>query len=210
MEIKWFGHSCFRLKGRRTSIITDPISTSFGYITSKLTADIVTISHNHPGHNNIKSISGKFRLIKGPGEYEIGDAIIIGISTSHDSHKSANKGRNTIYVIELDELAICHLGDLGQPLNDTQIEELGEVDILLLPVGGISTINAIQAAQVVRKVEPRVVIPMHYATDCYTHNIEPVDNFLKEMGVTKSESLPKLNINKSNLPLSTSVFILEY
>jgi L-ascorbate metabolism protein UlaG (beta-lactamase superfamily) len=112
--------------------------------------------------------------------------------------------------MELDGLSVCHLGDLGHTLNANQVEEIGKVDILMAPVGGGNTINAAQAAEIVRSIEPKVVIPMHYKTPAVTRELEPVEQFLKEMGVTQINPQPKLSINVSNLPLTTQVILLSY
>lgn len=210
MNINWLGHSCFVIKGNRTTIITDPFSPDSGYSLDKAAADIVTVSHQHAGHSNFSGISGEPKLISGPGEYEIGGALVIGLATFHDSQKGAKRGKNTVYLIEIDEISICHLGDLGHTLNDEQVEELDDIDVLMLPVGGISTLNAAEAAEVVRQIEPKIVIPMHYQTDTYKGELEPVDRFLKEMGVTDLEPQSRLTVTKSNLPLSTQVFLLNY
>jgi L-ascorbate metabolism protein UlaG (beta-lactamase superfamily) len=210
MEIKWLGHSCFRLRGKAATIITDPYSPQLGYKLGKVTADIVTMSHQHPGHNYLKGVGGHPRAVKGPGEYEISEVIIIGIAAFHDASQGSSKGRNTVYLMEMDEVSICHLGDLGHMLTDDEVEELGEVDILILPVGGLSTIDAATAAQVVRQLDPKVVIPMHYQTPELDRGLAPVDAFLKEGGVKDVTPQSKLLVTKSNLPLTTQVVVLEY
>jgi L-ascorbate metabolism protein UlaG (beta-lactamase superfamily) len=210
MEVKWLGHSCFRLKGKAATIITDPYSPQTGYKLGKVTADIVTMSHQHPGHNYLKGISGHPRAVKGPGEYEIREVIIIGIAAFHDANQGSSKGRNTVYLMEMDEVSVCHLGDLGHLLTDDEVEELGEVDILILPVGGVSTIDAATAAQVVRQLDPKVVIPMHYQTPELDRGLAPVDAFLKEVGAKEVTPKTKLLVTKSNLPLTTQVVVLEH
>ena len=210
MEINWLGHSCFRLKGSQTTVITDPYSPDLGYSLGKQTADIITLSHQHPGHSYVGGVGGDPRIVAGPGEYEIGGILIVGMQTFHDEERGKSKGRNTVYLIEVDELSICHLGDLGQLLTAEQAEEIEDVDVLLLPVGGESTIDASQAARVVRQLEPKVVIPMHYKTDAIKRELEPVDRFLKEMGANDVTSQPKLSLTNTNLPLSTQVYLLNY
>jgi L-ascorbate metabolism protein UlaG (beta-lactamase superfamily) len=208
VDITWLGHSCFRIRGNQAVIITDPFSPGLGYTLSKQTADIVTISHPHPGHSYDTGITDQHRLVKGPGEYEISGVLILGITAYHDAIKGQSKGKNTVYLMEVDGVNICHLGDIGHVLADEQIEELGNIDILIVPVGGVSTINASMAAQTVRKVEPKVVIPMHYKTPKTTRDLEPVENFLKEMGQSQIEPRPKFTISKSNLPLVLQVVVL--
>jgi L-ascorbate metabolism protein UlaG (beta-lactamase superfamily) len=209
VDITWLGLSCFRIRGSQAIIITDPFPPGLGYTLGKQTADIVTVSHPHPSHSYDQGINSEHRLVKGPGEYEISGVLILGIGTYHDSVKGQSRGKNTIYLMEIDGVNVLHLGDLGHVLSDDQVEEIGNVDVLLLPVGGVSTINAAMAAEVMRKLEPRVVIPMHYKTDKSSRDLEPVENFLKEMGQTQVEPRPKLNVSRTNLPLTTEVVVLS-
>jgi|TARA_B100000315_G_C14509717_1_gene556382 L-ascorbate metabolism protein UlaG (beta-lactamase superfamily) len=210
MDINWLGHSCFRIKGAQATVITDPYSPDLGYTLGKPTARIVTVSHQHPGHSYVQGIDGDPKTVTGPGEYEIGDILIIGLTTFHDGDKGEKRGKNTIYLMEVDEISICHLGDLGHVLTTQQVEEIEKVDVLLLPVGGVSTIDAPMAAEVVRQLEPKLVVPMHYKTEALNRELEPVDRFLKEMGVKEVSSKPKLSVTKASLPLSTQVFLLDY
>ena len=210
MDISWLGHSCFRIRGSHTTIITDPYSPDLGYSLGKPTASIVTVSHQHPGHSYSQGIDGEPKLVKGPGEYEIGGVLIIGMATFHDGEKGKKRGKNTVYIIEVDEMSVCHLGDLGHVLTTEQVEEIENVDVLLLPVGGVSTINAPMAAEVVRQLEPKVVVPMHYKTEALKRELEPVDSFLKEMGIKEVSSQPKLPLTRANLPANTQVFLLDY
>lgn len=190
-------------------VITDPFPPDLGYSLGKHNADIVTLSHQHPSHAYTHGISGEPRIIKGPGEYEISGVLIIGIATFHDTQGGQTRGKNTVYVMEIDGITLCHLGDLGHVLTSEQVEEIGDIDVLLLPVGGVSTINAAMAAEVMRQLEPKAVVPMHYKTPFLKRELDPVEMFLKEMGMDQIEPRPKLNITKSNLPLSTQVFLLS-
>ncbi len=210
MEITWLGHSCFRLKGSHATVITDPYSPDLGYKLGKTTARIVTVSHPHPGHSYVQGVGGQPKVVERPGEYEIGGVLIIGIATFHDGERGKKRGKNTVYLMEIDEISVCHLGDLGHVLNVEQVEEIDNVDVLLLPVGGVSTINAAKAAEVVRQLEPKAVIPMHYKTPSLKLELEPVDRFLKEIGAKQLDPLPKLSLSKSSLPASTQVFLLDY
>ena len=203
------GHSCFRIKGSHTTVITDPYSPNSGYSLGKQTARIVTISHQHPEHSFVSGIGGEPRQVKGPGEYEIGGVMIVGMPTFHDAEKGKTKGKNTIYLIEIDDITVCHLGDLGHVLNAEQAEEIGNVDVLLVPVGGVSTINASAAAEIVRQLEPKIVVPMHYKTLLLKRELEPVDKFLTEMGVKEVTPQPKLSVTKANLPITTQVVLLN-
>ena len=130
--------------------------------------------------------------------------------THHDNEKGAQRGKNTVYVIDVDDVMICHLGDLGHVLTAEQVADINAVDVLLVPVGGVSTIDAVQAAQIVRHLEPKIVIPMHYKTDVFKGELETVDRFLKEMGVKEAIPQPKLTVNKNSLPLTMQVVVLNY
>jgi len=212
MEITWLGHSCFRLRGKDATIVVDPCAKSSGYNIGKVTGDIVTVSHDHPGHNHVAAVTGTPRVIQGPGEFEVADVLIMGIRTFHDSEKGGKLGKNIAYVLELDDMRVCHLGDIGHVPTPEQVEELSGVDILLAPVGGGSTIDAAAAAETVSLLEPKLVIPMHYKTDVSTDELEPLDRFLKEMGAPGAldERQPKLSVTKSTLPHETKVQVLEY
>ena len=210
MEITWLGHSCFKLKGKQATVITDPFSPSIGYTLGKLTADIVTVSHSHPGHSNIQAVGGEPRILKSPGEYESTGVLTVGVHTFHDNEKGAQRGKNTAFVIDVDDVMICHLGDLGHVLTAEQVAEVDGVDVLLVPVGGSSTIDAVQAAQIVRQLEPKIVIPMHYKTDALKRELETADRFLKEMGIKEALPQPKLMVNKNSLPLTMQVVLLSY
>jgi len=149
-------------------------------------------------------------VINGPGEYEISGVLILGIATFHDGEGGKKRGKNTVYLMEIDEISVCHLGDLGHVLTGEQVEEIDNVDVLLLPVGGVSTINAPMAAEIVRQLEPKAVIPMHYKTPALSWELEPVERFLKEIGAKELNPQPKLSLTKSNLPTNTQVFLLDY
>ncbi len=210
MDISWLGHSCFRLRGSHATVITDPYSPTLGYTLGKPTARIVTVSHQHPGHSYVQGVGGEPKLVTVPGEYEVDNVLIIGIATFHDAEGGSKRGKNTVYLIEIDEVSVCHLGDLGHVLTTEQVEELGNVDVLLLPVGGVSTVNPPMAAEVVRQLEPKVVVPMHYKTQAISWELEPVEKFLKEIGAKEVNSQPKLSFTKSSLPANTEVFLLDY
>lgn len=209
MEIIWLGHSCFKIRGKEVTLVTDPFDESIGYSQGKITADIVTVSHHHPGHNCAAGVEGAPKVISKPGEYEIGGVFITGIPTFHDSDQGKNRGKNIAYLVEMDDVRLCHLGDLGHLLSPRQIEDLGSIDILFVPVGGVSTINAKMAAEIVRFLNPRIVIPMHYQTEMVTW-LEPSDKFLKEIGLSEITSQPKLSIGRSGLPLESRVIVLDY
>ena len=211
MEIYWLGHSCFRIKGSSSTLITDPYSPDLGYSLGQPEADIVTVSHLHPGHSYVQGVINQPKLVSMPGEYEISGALVIGIPTFHDGEGGKQRGKNTVYLMDIDEISICHLGDLGHVLSAEQLEEIDNVNILLLPVGGVSTIDAPLAAEVVRQLEPKIVLPMHYKPEVprIKSELESVGRFLKEMGTGEVDPRPKLVVSKSNLPPSTQVFLLN-
>jgi L-ascorbate metabolism protein UlaG (beta-lactamase superfamily) len=191
------------------TIVTDPYGPEPGETPLKLASDIVTVSHNDAGHSYVQAVSGKPHLIQGPGEYEIGGVLILGIPTFHDGASGAERGKNTVYLMEMDEVSILHCGGLGHMLNATAIEEIGNVDILLVPVGGKTTIGATTAAELVRRLEPKVVIPMHYPAANFDSDFEPVDRFLQEVGVKDITPQPKLTTTRARLPATTQVILLD-
>ena len=208
MEISWLGHSCFQLRGKNVTLITDPFSPQLGHSLGKISAPIVTISHNHPGHNYAGGVDGSPRIVRGPGEYEISDVLITGVASYHDDKHGKELGRNTIYIIHMDDLVICHLGDLGHILQEEQLEEVADADLLLVPIGGQHTINATQAAEVISQVEPHIVIPMHYSPTI-GDAANPLDKFCREMGIEAINPQPKLSITRSALPAEAQVVILS-
>jgi len=209
MDIKWLGHSCFLLKGKGGTIITDPCHPDTGYRLTGPKADIVTVSHFHPGHSYIEGVAGGAKEIKSPGEYEIGGTFITGVSVFHDNEKGGLRGKNTVYITELDDITLCHLGDLGHPLGPQLVEELGDIHILFLPVGEVSTIPVDTAVEIVRQLAPLIVIPMHYRTEVVTRELSPVDKFLEKMRIREPEAKPSLSVTSSTLPGSTQVVVLS-
>lgn len=216
MEITWLGHSSFRLKGKNGTVITDPYDSSLvGFKFPKVTSDIVTISHDHSDHNEFKQISGSPnppKVLSTPGEYEIGGISIFGIHSYHDDKEGTLRGSNTIYVISLDNIRICHLGDLGHKLTQDHLAQIGQVDIALVPVGGVFTIDPSQAQEVVASMEPKVVIPMHYKTEGINQQnfgtLSSVDKFTKEMGL-EPQRLEKYSVSQDELPEDMQLVILE-
>jgi L-ascorbate metabolism protein UlaG (beta-lactamase superfamily) len=209
MEITWLGHSCFRLRSRDTIIVTDPPSPEKGFSLPSLNATIVTVSHAHAGHNCADICTGSPRIIEGPGEYEVGGVLMTGVRTYHDDKRGAERGRNTVFVVEVEDMRLCHLGDLGHIPSPEQREAMTDIDILLVPVGGHSTIDAAGAAEVASLLEPKIVIPMHYRTDLLNGDLDPIDPFLKQMGVTEASPQARLTVTQSNLPSQTQVTVLE-
>jgi L-ascorbate metabolism protein UlaG (beta-lactamase superfamily) len=209
LDIAWHGHACFRLRGRDTTVVTDPYDRSLGFPPLKLAADLVTVSHDDPHHATVSAVqttNPRMRRIDGPGEYEVAGALIEGVATYRDKQHGQINGKNTAFLIHLDDMSVCHLGALAHTLSAAQIEPLKDADILLVPVGGGAALNATDAAEVVSQLEPRIVIPMYYGTP--SMNLESVDRFCKELAVTDTTIQPRLTINKSALPDETRVVLL--
>ena len=210
MDVTWLGHGCFRLRGRGAAVVTDPYPPAIGLKLSRMDAEVLTISHDHDNHSYAQAVRDGAYEIHGPGEYEIAGVSVIGVPTYHDSEKGQKEGRNTVYLIEIDDVRVCHLGDLGHKLDDAEAESVASPDVLLVPVGGHTTMNAAQAAEVVRQLEPRYVVPMHFAIPGLKMQLDPIDRFLKEMGVTTPEAQPKLAVQKSSVAeYETKVVVLE-
>lgn len=196
----WKGQSCFQILAGQIKIVIDPFSEEAGLRLPKLEADVLLITHTHEDHNNIKAVGGSPFLIQGPGEYEVKGVYVKGIPSFHDDKEGKERGNNTIYMIEVEDLKICHLGDLGQKeLTKEQMEEIGEIDVLMLPVGGIYTISAKEALNIMSQVEPKVTIPMHYALPKLKYKLEGVDKFLKILGIKSIAPEEKLTIKKKDM-----------
>lgn len=215
MEITWYGHSCFRLTERSyATVVTDPYDNkAIGYEPLKLKADIVTVSHDAPGHNNTDAVKGASHVIDGAGEFEIGGVFITGVSTDGGAGGKKKKdasARNTVYVFDYDGITVAHLGDLQQVPTQSEIESLGTINVALVPVGGGGGLNAAKAAEVISLIEPNIVIPMHYSTPAVKVSLESLNKFIKEMGLSKPESQPSLKVTRSGLPEETRVVVLDY
>jgi len=215
MEITWYGHSCFRLTERNyATVVTDPFDNkSIGYDSLKLKADIVTVSHDAPGHNNTDAVKGTSHVIDGAGEFEIGGVFITGVQTDGGSGKKKakdNPSRNTIYVFDYDGITVAHLGDLKDTPTQSEVESLGTINVALVPVGGGGGLNAAKAAEIISMLEPNLVIPMHYATPAVKLSLDSLNKFIKEMGLSKAETQPSLKVTRSGLPDETHVVVLEY
>jgi L-ascorbate metabolism protein UlaG (beta-lactamase superfamily) len=219
MEITWYGHSCFRLTERSyATVVTDPYdSRSIGYDSLRLRSDIVTVSHDAPGHNNTEAVKGTSHVIDGAGEFEIGGVFITGVQTdgSGSGKKRSKKeneasGRNTIYVFDYDGITVAHLGDLREVPTQSEIESLGTINVALVPVGGGGGLNAAKAAEVISLIEPNLVIPMHYSTPAAKLSLDSLNKFIKEMGLSKTETQPSLKVTRSGLPNETHVVVLDY
>lgn len=212
MEITWYGHSCFRLTERNfVTVVTDPFDNKIvGYDPLKLKAEIVTVSHDAPGHNNSDAVKGTTHVLTGPGEFEIGGVFITAVQTDSGAKKAKDNVRNTIYVFDYDGITVAHLGDLQKIPTQSEIELLGTVNVALVPVGGGSSLNAAKAAEVVSMLEPNLVVPMHYATADAKIKLDEINKFIKEMGLSKQEAQPSLKVSRTSLPGETHVVVLEY
>ncbi len=205
MNITYLGHSCFKIqgkdiKGETVTLITDPFDKEYGLKVPNTEADIITVSHQHKDHNNVKAIKGDPYIIDTAGEYEVKDTFIQGIDALHDGQSGKDLGNNIIYRISIEDMVVTHLGDLGHVLDTKQIERLEGTDILMIPVGGNTTIDAKKAVEVINQIEPRIIIPMHYKVpNLKNMDIDGIEKFIKEIGIKPTEE-EKLKINKKDLP----------
>jgi L-ascorbate metabolism protein UlaG (beta-lactamase superfamily) len=206
MELTWYGLSCFRITERKhAAIVTDPFAGSLGLPPLKLRADVVTISHEAKGHSYLRGVSGWKHSLTGPGEYEIGNVFITAIATDREDEMA----RNVVFLIDYDGLTVAHLGDMHKVPKQTQIEALEQVSILLVPVGGGKSLSAAQASELVSMLEPNIVIPMHYHQPNLKLELDKVDRFLKEMGVTEPIEESSLKVTASSLPEETETVLLS-
>jgi L-ascorbate metabolism protein UlaG (beta-lactamase superfamily) len=216
-KISWSGQSCFQIsvsnsKDHEANIVIDPFDEEIGLKVPNLSSDVLLITHNHHDHNNIKAVKGNPFLISGPGEFEVKGVFVQGINSSHDDKDGKDKGQNTIYTIEAEDMRFCHLGDLGQKeLTDEQLEKIGAIDVLMIPVGGTYTISSVEAMKIVSQIEPRIVIPMHYEIPKLKIQLDSVEKFLKAMGKNGASVVPqeKFLAKESTLPKEgTEVVVL--
>ena len=209
MRIKWFGHACFLVEAKDgTKVITDPFDESIGYSIPEEKPDVVTVSHSHFDHNAVDLLQGNPEVVKNVGEIKVKGIIFKGIKSFHDKSKGAQRGSNIIFVFAIDGVRFCHLGDLGHLLNSEQLEEIGEVDVLFIPVGGTFTIDGREAREVSQQLNPRLIIPMHYKTEACNIGIASCEEFLK--GFTKVEKMAEWQGDKKSLPSEQTVLVLEY
>lgn len=207
-EIRWFGHNCFRIRAKEATVLTDPVGKRTGYSLPKQAVDIVTLSHEHAGHVNLEAVKPGFKMISGPGEYEMNDTFITGIRTYHDKQQGAELGYNTVYLIELENLKFGHLGDLGHQLSDSLIEQYGSVDVLFVPAGGGPVLPPSEMAELIANISPKMVIPMQYRTTRGDAERDEVAPFLKHLGVEAPQPVEKLVIKPSDLTEQMQVVLL--
>lgn len=212
MEISFVGHACFRLRGREASVVIDPYGKGMGLTTpvpSKFAADVLVISHEHPGHNNRAVVGGDPFVVTTPGEYEVHGVSVRGVAAYHDEEAGAKLGNVTLFAITIDEVVVAHLGDLGHGLSEAQQEQLGSIDVLLVPVGGGTALSATAAAAVANQIEPKIVVPMHYKLPGLKAALDEPKHFAQEMGIQQIEYLPKLVLNSKPSGDETKVIFLE-
>lgn len=215
MNIQHYGYSCFKITtkpaGRATEdvvIFMDPFDKSVGLRPPQGQASVIFSSHDHPGHNNSGALKGEPVVIDTPGEYSVKGINAVGISTFHDDVSGSKRGRNTVFILESEGLKLCHLGDLGVTLTSEQLEKINGVDILFVPVGGKETIDGKIAAEIVRKIEPKVIIPMHYKVPGLTQDIADEKKFCSEIGKCPDEKISKFSVKKKDLEEKSEEVIL--
>jgi L-ascorbate metabolism protein UlaG (beta-lactamase superfamily) len=206
MEIAWLGHACFRLRGRDATVITDPCPPTTGYRIGRVTADVVTVSQEQSEFNYRQAVTGEAKFVSGPGEYEIAGVLITGVNTD----RPGGSNRNVAYVVDVDDVRICHLGGISQAPPADDVEALSAADVLLVPVGGGRVFDYARAAETISRLEPKLVVPMVYKTDAATGELDSVERFLKEMGAEGKAAEARLNVTKSNVPSDTTVVVLNY
>lgn len=207
MDITWLGHSCFRVRGNGGVVLTDPFPLDIGLKVSTVHADVVTVSNRHPNHSATELVDGSPQVLNGPGEYEVNGFYVKGVGTPLMLDDCATW--NTLFLVEIDGMMVCHLGDLAQPLTARQVEAVGAPDVLLVPVGGKCTITPTQAAEIVNRMAPQIVIPMHYDLPGLRVELEPLTGFLREMGLKDVSTQPKFSATRTTLPSDVRVVVLE-
>jgi len=213
MKVKWLGHASFMITSDAgIRIITDPYHAggALNYGEIKESADIVAVSHEHGDHNNVAAVSGNPEVVRGAGTKEIKGITFNGVATYHDDAEGSKRGNNIIFCFEVDGIRVCHLGDLGHPLSDKQVAELGSVDMVLIPVGGNYTIDAKVATEVYGKLAPKVILPMHYRNDrCSGFPVSGVDEFLRGKKDVSRLDASEVEFKQEELPASTQIIVLK-
>ena len=208
MEITWLGHSALQIRGTQVTLITDPYTDALGISMGEREADVVTVSNSHPDHSNSEAIGGDPRVIRGPGEYEVANFYISGIATRGRAH-DGERQVNTVYIYRAEGLTLCHLGDLSANLSPSEVNELSQADVLFAPAGGVCTLDVPRIAQLVRTIEPRILVPLHYRYEDLDVELEPLEKLLNEFGITELSPQPRLNVTATNLPAELRVTALQ-
>ncbi len=209
MKVQWYGQSCFLIEGQGIRLVTDPPSGELGYALPAVAVDLVCVSHDHYDHNNIQALRGAPLVLKTPGVHEFEGLRMEGISSFHDDTGGSQRGRNLIFVWEMDGVRTAHLGDLGS-FHDAALQSLGRVDLLLIPVGGVYTIDAAGAKQVVAQLRPRIVIPMHFKTPVLSIKLAGVEEFLGLFQPGQVQRKRVLEIEAAGLPDNQEIVVLDY
>jgi L-ascorbate metabolism protein UlaG (beta-lactamase superfamily) len=212
MKVKWLGHACFSITSRNGfRVITDPYAVGGGinYSPIRETADVVLVSHDHGDHNNVSAVQGKPEVVKGSGKKTVKGIQFKGIATSHDVSHGQERGPNTVFCFTVDHIKLCHLGDLGHVLSPTQVTEIGDVDILFVPVGGFYTIDSSVASQVCDQLEPRTTIPMHFKTPKCVYPIASVEEFLRDKENVRRIADSQAEFDRENLPAASEILLLQ-
>jgi len=211
MKIKWLGHSCFLFTSNSgIRIITDPFDDTVGYRLPEEKADIVLTSHDHFDHNYIEAVKGSFVHVNKPGSTTVKGIPVTGVSTYHDEKNGSKRGKNIVFKLDIDGVKVCHCGDLGHILTEEQVREIGDVDVLLVPVGGTFTVDAAGAMQVVKQLKPAVTIPMHFKTEDLSFNIDGVEKFLELAGGGQRVERQEIELNAQALSDYLGVIVLDY
>jgi len=216
MKIKWCGHSAFLITSSSgIRIVTDPYepggydgALSYGSIPDEI--DIAVVSHDHPDHNYVQGLKGKPKVVKGPGTQKVSGVEFKGVFTYHDTSQGKERGESTIFSFTVDNVRLCHLGDLGHSLSSNEVSEIGEVDVLMIPVGGFYTIDAEVATEVMNSIKPLLVIPMHFKTEKCEFPITTVDDFISGKTNVKKLDASEIEITKDNLPTSTEIQVFKF
>ncbi|MFW5749049.1 MAG: MBL fold metallo-hydrolase [Chloroflexota bacterium] len=210
MDITWYGINCFRITERgQTTVVTDPFSEETGLAAPRLKTDVVTISHDAPAYNNLDATKGHSYVLAGPGEYEIGGVFLYAVPMHTFDEETNRATYNVAHAIQYGPLTVAHLGRLNHVPNQDVVEQLGEVNVVLMPVGGGDVLNANQAAEVIAMIEPNYIVPMHYDIPGLALPADPVEKFLKAMGVSKVQEADSLRVNATALPEQPQIVLLQ-
>ena len=202
-DVKWLGNTCFRIKSREATVLMDPIARGSGISMPKQKADIVTLSMRDRA-NALANVEGEYTLVDGPGEYEVQDVFLAGIRTRPNGAKTFN----TVYLVEMDEMIFCHLGNLNKRLTEAQVEAMGDVDVLFVPIGGEESLSPAEATEVIGQIEPRLVIPMRYRIG-EDAGKRALGEFAAALGLTEVPREDRLTIRKNTLPEAMGVTVLD-